>query len=147
MDPDKIIFDILNNGNKVSEVEDYNPITIDSESECCEILTRIKDELYLTDSELELLQNCQNVLSAKTDDDITFSISDLLDLEILAQNHPTHSNEILACSQFIMECVEFCGEIPNDFYLRAAEAHGVLGDMLCNAMKGENNDDNDDDDE
>lgn len=129
------VFDVLVAGKKVGEAFDVNPVVINDDFTCKECLLNLKEDLPLTETEVELIDKCINVVSSKDDDDVVFGPEEVCDLGDLAQSYPSHMNEILACSHHITESIDFDGEIPFGIYGVLASSYAELGNVLEAAMK------------
>lgn len=132
-DPDT--FDVLVGGVKKGEAMNKNPVVIGSDISCCAQLRVLDSTLPLTPGEKELIAQCMAVVSAKEGEDVSFGPMEILALGDMAQKYPTHTNEIIACSNHLSNSIEFDGDIPAEFYLQALGAHGTLADILSSAMK------------
>lgn len=135
MEAEQVTFDVLVAGNKVGDAFDANPIVIYDDSTCKEYLLRIKAELNLNQTQLELIDTCISVVSAQIDDEVTFGPGEIYALGELGELYPSHVKEILACSHHISESVDCEGDLPDGIYASLAAAHGALGDILEAALK------------
>lgn len=138
MESQQVMFDVLVAGNKVGEAFDVNPIFVEDDSTCKELLIRIKHELPLKDTEIALIDTCITVVSAKDDDDVLFGPGEICELGELAKTYPSHVKEILACSHHISESVDCEGDLPDGIFAGLASAHAALGDLLEAALKAGN---------
>jgi hypothetical protein len=135
MEETQTSFDIMVNGKKVGETFDFNPIVIETDDSCREFFLDIKENLPLSESEIELIDGCMEVLLANIDDDVLFGPKEILELESLAEKYPSHTSKILACSHYLMESVDCDGEIPQGIFAELARAHGALGDLFFKGLK------------
>lgn len=131
---DNNIFDVLVSGKKVGEAFDVNPIFIENDAVCKDYLLRLKNELPLNKSELELIDSCLAVVSAKDDDIVPFGPGEIYSLGKLAESNPSYVKEILACSHFLTDSVDYEGDLPKDIFLSLARAHGALADLLQSGL-------------
>lgn len=135
MESQQAMFDVLVSGNKVGEAFDINPISIEDDSTCKQFLTRIKHELPLKETEIELINTCITVVSAKDDDDVLFGPREICELGELAKAYPSHVKEILACSHHISESVDCDGDLPDGIFAALAAGHAALAHVLEAALK------------
>lgn len=150
-------FDIFVAGEKKGETFDSNPITVESDLECKQMLEHLKTLLDLNGTDLDLIDRCINVVSAKDGDEVIFGPKEIVSLARLAKANPTYAKEVLACSHHLSESVDCDGDLPPGFFLAAAEAYGAMGDIMEAALRlgpiqegvvpSFNDDDYDDDDD
>jgi len=129
------IFDVLINGKKVAEAFDANPLYIETDDSCREYLLSIKEDLPLTKSEIDLIDQSLLTLSANNGDDVVFGPVEIIEFGSLAEKYPSHTSEILACSHYLTESVDCEGEIPQGIFVTLAQAHGALANMLSFGLK------------
>lgn len=130
-------FDVLRAGKKVGEAINNNPVTVDTDDQCKTQLEQIKLNLpvpHCTD-EINLLDKCIAVVSAKDGDDVVFGPAEILALGKLAERYPSLTKEILACSHHLTESVDCDGDLPDGIFLAAADAHGALAAVLNAALQ------------
>lgn len=107
-------------------------LVINNDEECLKYLNSFKETLSLTESEKQLIDKCINVLTSKIGTNVTenFGPCEICELYGLSSNYLDKSNEILACAKFLIESVDFEGELPEGIYLEMASLHGMLGNMF-----------------
>lgn len=93
---------------------DPNPIKVNTDAECVEMLTSLMVELPLNDMEKELIRSCLNVVMAKPDDDLKFGPCDLIELSLLAKNHSSRANGIQACSYHIYNSIDIVNNLTDN---------------------------------
>jgi hypothetical protein len=118
-------------GAVLETLTDTNPIVIETENECVELVKKL--QLTISDP---ILDSVMAVLKADVDQDINFGILDNMCLIKLAATYPDQANEINACAQYLMECIDFGGDMDPKVYLEMISAHGVLGDLYTAAVEG-----------
>ena len=128
------IFDVLEQGKKIGEFFDINPIEIDDDETCELYLLRIKNELPLKEKDVELIDRCLSAVLAKVDDDISFGPEEIVLLGTLAMSYPSHAHEILACSLHITESLDCEIDVPPGLFASLALAHGALGDVYAKGL-------------
>jgi len=126
--------DVMVKGEKKGVAYNVNPVNLTTDSECKDLINKLKSELSLTPEQSALLDSCVSVLDATDNDVVHFGPGEILELSVLAQQNLTHSAEILACSQYISECVDCEGELPPNIFLNAAKAYGALTDVMTAAL-------------
>ncbi len=129
------IFSINHNGFKVGEVHDRNPIIINTEEECIKIFNDLKETLTLKEKEKQLIDKCIAVVNANNGENVQYGPDEIIALAALSFSHPEKSYEIMACSHFLTETVEFEGEFPADACISAANSYRELSVMMSNALQ------------
>jgi hypothetical protein len=135
MDTQVETLDILAAGKKIGEAFDRNPVSVNTDDECKNLLMKLKADLKLSSDELGLLDSCIAVVSAEDGDDVIFGPGEIVQLALFAENHPDHVTEIMACSHHLSESVDCDGDLPPGIYLSAAGAYGSLSDIMTRALK------------
>lgn len=123
-------FDVMVDVEKKGVAYDENPVKIETDDHCKEVLEKLMKELLLTDYNNELLKSCLAVVTAKEGDEFTFGPAELVELGQFACKYPEHAHEILACMDHISASLDFEGDVSPDFFAVAAAAHAILGDAV-----------------
>ena len=103
-----------------------NPFVIRTDREfieMIEILEKIED---LTDTEINLLKVTKAVGFVKEEGSLSFELEDLIEFAKMTENHSNHSNQIMACIDYLVDVCEFEGETSPEFYLSVVQTFGSL---------------------
>lgn len=129
-------------GVKVGETYDFNPITVETDKACAEMLRKVRS--HLSDPEdIALIDMCLIVVEAKLDEETDFGPSEIIEMYELASRHVDFKNEIAACTAHITQSLDFeidsgVGDVK-DIMTRildlALKAHSALGDTFEAAVK------------
>ena len=139
-------FDVIDrHGVKRGVAYDVNPVNITNNDECLVILRDLK--LSLPGS-CELLDSCIKVLESADGDDAQFGPMEIISLSQLAMEHSDKTSEILACTQYLSECIEYGGDVDTNLLGKLISAYSSLGDILTNGLEpNKDGNEGDDDDE
>lgn len=128
-------FDIFVGKEKKGIAFDANPIFLQSHEECTNVIKELKNNLKLTQDESNLFDRCQLVLDSPEDTEVDFGPGEIIELSELAMRNPNEASKILACSNYLINCVECEGDIPQGFFLKLFDAHKELSNLLDKALK------------
>lgn len=125
-------FDIFVGNEKKGIFHDTNPCIIDTDHECINTLNSLKKDLILSDSELDLVNQCIDTAKASPEDDVVFGPGEIIELGLMATRHPSKVYEIMACFHHLLYSVECEGDLPPNIFLNVASAYGSLSSLIRN---------------
>lgn len=120
--------DILVEGKKVGQLNDVNPIYIDSDLECQNMLVQLRSILPMI--EHTLINKCLIVTTSTDGDTVEFGPLEIVELTVLASKYPEKHNEIMACADHLLKSIDYEGELPENCYLAAAALHADLAKVI-----------------
>lgn len=124
-------FDVLDdNGCKVGDAFNYNTLEIETDEECKTFLEKFRKELTLNEEEQSLIDTCIKVVEASCDDDVTFGPLEICQFQNMANNHPTHVKEIMACLKHINDSIEYQGDELENANLIMLRAANIFAELL-----------------
>lgn len=132
---EKSMFDIRIGEHTVGLAYDKNPIVVESDEQCREILERIKPQLTMTKIQAHVLETCIKFTEVEAGQDFEFGPIHIFEIGELAKTNPGVANELLACSHFFTESMEWEGDIPEGFFLKLALSHGSLSDIMAEGLE------------
>lgn len=99
--------------------------------ECLAVFNRIKTELALNNSEIELIDHCIDVISQESGSEVDFDCKQLLQLAEMGDSYPTHSEEFSRCYEYLVALLnidenEILGDDP---VLLRAELERILNSL------------------
>ena len=123
------LMDIVHNGQKVGTIVDGIPDVFADDGECRDFLNELRTLKDLKPKHLKTLDNCVAVVTKNENEELNFGPGDILVLTELAFRHPDKSTRIMSCLQYLTNCVDFIGAIPEGFYGEVANAFAYLGSL------------------
>jgi hypothetical protein len=135
MEDEPQTFDVMDNCGKKGTAFNVNPIIIDTDSQCEEMLMKLISSMKLSHDETLLLKSCISVVTSNDGDTVSFGPREILDLASLCQRNPKFSTEISACSHHLAESIDYQGEIPNGFFLETSIAYNELSEIMAAALQ------------
>lgn len=128
-------FDILVDGEKKGIAYDTNPIKLNNDDECREMLERMKEKINLNSVERDLIDRCLSVTTAKDDDIVFFGPEEMIKLFELSLNHAEYGLEIAAISHYLGQQIDYDEDIDDpddksDMYMKMINTFGSLTDLL-----------------
>jgi len=140
-EPDKPLIHTVRHGSEdIGEITDVNPIEIDTDEECIEIIQELMALTNLSKVETKLLKKCMRVAEADSETEVPFGPVEIYQLLGMALNHSAQSSQIMAVSNHLFQSVGIEGVMPKNALLNAADVFGKLGSM---APGGEDNKESD----
>lgn len=130
--------DVMVDGEKVGEAYNINPNTLTGDSECRDTVIEIVQNVDLTPDEKAIFDKVLATLTLEEDQEVDFTIDDLLNLSSIAGRHLDYAVKILSVSQYMVDTIDMDSDMPPEFFLNAAQAHAGLGDLLVEGIKRRN---------
>jgi hypothetical protein len=125
-------YDIMVNGEKKGVVPKRNPVAINTDAECMALLESFKKDLPLSYDEVKLVDNAIAVIDANNNDDVNFGPIEFVQLAQMGTKHHSKTLEIMACSDHLIESMDFEVNFSGAALLGVAEAYLEL-DALTGA--------------
>ena len=141
---EKIAYNVMLGDEKKHTVYDLESCAIETDDECMIILESLKETLVLDQSGEDLLNLCIDVIKSEDDTEVAFSPFEFVQLALLAERHPESAHKILLCSNYIIELLDFQGEMPKDIFLTMATLHMSMNSIVDSDDESESYDSDND---
>lgn len=123
-------YNIMVGEEKVGTAYEADHFCIESDKQCTDIINKLLTNMQMKPKERRILNKCLKVLTAEDGVKFNFGPGDIIILADMAIQHPNECLDINAVSNYIINILDFEGDVEEHHLDSAIAAMAKMGGLL-----------------